>query len=51
MSEESDNCSFSFINFIESLTNLIGLENATLVIGLTIMGIAFLYNRNKSKSN
>ena len=46
MLEESDNCSsFSFINFIENLTSLIGLENVTLVIGLMIMGIAFVYNQ------
>ena len=51
MLEESDNLSFSFINFIENLTSLIGMENVTLVIGLMIMGIAFVYNRNKSKSN
>ena len=51
MSEESDNCSFSFIKFIENLTNVIGLENVTLVISLIIMGITFVYNRNKSKSN
>ncbi len=51
MLEESDNCSFSFFNFIENLINVIGLENVTLFIGLMFMGIAFVYNRNKSKPN
>ncbi len=36
---------------MENITNVIGMENLTLVIGLIIMGIASIYNRNKSKPN